>query len=59
MSPAEILARARAMRAFADTVRARGGRAVVEEDEDIPVLRALYVMAVAAEAAVATRRGTR
>jgi hypothetical protein len=40
-----IEARGRAMRAWCDRVRERGGRAEVEEDLDLPRLRTLYLIA--------------
>lgn len=55
MSYAEIVQRGIAMRAFIERVRERGDRAVVEEDEDLPVLRAMARAALAAERARATR----
>ena len=45
----EIERRGRALAAFCRRVRERGGVAEVEELEDLPVLQALYVVALAAE----------
>jgi hypothetical protein len=55
MTRAEIEARGRAMREFADRVRERGGRAEVEEDEDLPLLRLWWRLARAEERASAKR----
>lgn len=49
MTASEILARGCAMAEFCRRVRQRGDRAEVEEDEDLPVLRMLFVAALAAE----------
>lgn len=55
MTYAEIVARGRAMADFCRRVRERGGRAVVEEDEDLPALRVLALVAYAAERARGSR----
>jgi hypothetical protein len=55
MTADAIEARGRAMRAFCERVRARGSRAVTEEDEDLVMLRAAWIVARAAE----QRRGRR
>jgi hypothetical protein len=49
MTSAQIEERGRAMLAFCNTVRARGSLAVTEEVEDLPALRAEWVVARAAE----------
>jgi hypothetical protein len=51
MSAAEIQRRVRAMLEWCDRVRERGGRAEIEEDEDLPCLRAEWILARAAERA--------
>jgi len=45
MTSADILQRGFAMRAFCDRVRERGGVATVEEREDLPALRAQFLIA--------------
>jgi len=47
--------RGRALREFCDRVRERGGVAVVEEFEDLPALRILYLI----ERAAVRARGSR
>ena len=51
-----IVRRGRAMAEFCSRVRERGGRAEVEEDEDLPLLRVLFIIIRTAER---LRRGTR
>jgi len=46
--PHSLEERERRMAEFCARVRERGGRAEVEEDEDLPVLRAMCVVARAA-----------
>lgn len=55
MTAAELAERGRSMAEFCDRVRERGDRAVVEEDEDLPTLRALWRIARSAERARADR----
>jgi hypothetical protein len=52
----ELERRGRAMRAFCDTVRARGGIAEVEENIDLPTLRAVWVIARAGEIELSEQR---
>ena len=51
-----IVHRGRAMAEFCARVRERGGRAEVEEDEDLPLLRVLFIVRRTAER---LRRGVR
>jgi aryl carrier-like protein len=55
MMSADIERRGRAMREWCERVRQRGDRAQVEELEDLPCLRAAWLMARAAERARAGR----
>jgi hypothetical protein len=47
--------RARRMAEFCATVRERGGRAEVEENEDLPMLRAMLIIVARAVARAAAR----
>lgn len=55
MTSAEIAARGRAMADFCRRGRQRGGRVLVEELEDLPCLRAEWLMVHAAERASSGR----